>query len=299
MDLTGLLTEAPNPESSGIDRLTTLDALGLMNRMDQQVALAVQAELSSIARAVDLIAERLSAGGRLLYLGAGTSGRLGVLDASECPPTFGVDSNLVQGIIAGGDGALRRSIEGAEDDPEAGARDLKARGVGPADAVVGISASGSTPYVLGGLRAARELGAATIGLTNNRPSEMEGVAEHTIAVVTGPELISGSTRLKAGTAQKLVLNMLSTLTMVKLGRTYGNLMVDVRATNVKLRDRARRLVIAATGCDDAQADEALHSCSWEVKQAIVVLLARVGPDEARTLLERASGFVSRALELAR
>lgn len=299
MDLAGLTTETANPESADVDRLPTLEAARLMNRLDQEALRAVEEALPEVARAVEVIADRLGRGGRLFYLGAGTSGRLGVLDASECPPTFGVDEGLVQGIIAGGDLALRRSVEGAEDDPEAGARDLRGRAAGAVDAVVGITASGRTPYVLGALRAARQLGAAAIGLTNNRPSELEAVADPCIAAVTGPELIAGSTRLKAGTAQKMVLNMLSTLTMVRLGKTYGNLMVDLRATNEKLRDRARRVVIAATGCSAEEAVRALGLCGYRCKEAIVVLKARVDAEEARRLLGVAGGFVSRALEAAR
>jgi len=267
--LAALPTEARNPNSTHIDELSTLEMLTVINREDQTVALAVERELPQIARAVDAIAERFGRGGRLFYIGAGTSGRLGVLDASECPPTFSVDAELVQGVIAGGDAALRLSSEHSEDVPELGEQDLKARGFAAAapDTLVGIAASGRTPYVLGAMEYARSLGALTIALTCVPGSAMERVAEITIAPVTGPEVITGSTRLKAGTATKLVLNMLSTGVMIRTGAVYGNLMVNVKPTNAKLVDRAQRIIMAATGCGREEAARLLEEAG-SVKAAI-------------------------------
>src|SRR5271168_2286279 len=243
-----LLTETRHPDTARIDQLSTREMLEVINAADRSVADAVHAELARIAQAVDGIAERLEQGGRLFYIGAGTSGRLGVLDASECPPTFSVPSTLVQGLIAGGDAALRNSSEHSEDSPEQGATDLAPHALSPADTVVGIAASGRTPYVLGALEFARSRGALTIALACVPDSAMARVAEIAITPVTGPEILTGSTRMKAGTATKLVLNMLSTGIMIRTGAVYGNLMVNVRPTNAKLVDRAQRIVMAATGC---------------------------------------------------
>ncbi|HEY1948720.1 MAG TPA: N-acetylmuramic acid 6-phosphate etherase, partial [Bryobacteraceae bacterium] len=254
-----LLTEAQNPASTSLDALPTIDMLRVMNTADQEVALAVERELAHIAQAVDAVARRLEAGGRLFYTGAGTSGRLGVLDASECPPTFNTSPELVQGIIAGGDRALRHSIEKAEDDPEQGKRDLADRNLGSADALVGIAASGRTPYVLGGLVYARELGALTIGLSCTPDSEVARAAEIAITPAPGPEVVTGSTRLRAGTATKLVLNMLSTGVMVRLGYVYGNLMVNVQPTNEKLVDRARRIIVKVAGVSYEEAARLLNA----------------------------------------
>ncbi len=237
-----LLTEAQNPASRAIDSLPTLDMLTVINAADQHVALAVERELPHIAAAVDAIVERIRRGGRLFYTGAGTSGRLGVLDASECPPTFNTPPELVQGIIAGGDVALRKSVEKAEDDPEQGAQDLRERGFQSADSLVGIAASGRTPYVLGAIAYARSIGALSIGLSCTQNSEVAAAAEIAITPLAGPEIVTGSTRLRAGTATKLVLNMLSTGVMIRLGYVYGNLMVNVQPTNGKLADRARRII---------------------------------------------------------
>src|SRR4051794_19845541 len=264
-----LSTEAARAERAEIDRLETAELVRLMSEEDAAVPTAVAAAAPAIAAAVDAIAARLTHGGRLVYVGAGTAGRLGVLDASECGPTFGTDR--VRAVIAGGPGAVSDATESAEDDFDAGARDLGH--VGARDAVVAISASGRTPYVLGAVRHAAGQGALTVGLACNPGSELGTVVDHPIEVVVGPEFIAGSTRLKAGTAQKLVLNMLSTLTMVRLGRTYGNLMVDVRVTNQKLRDRATRIVEQATGAPHEQAAAALHEAGDEAKVAVVMLRA--------------------------
>lgn len=293
-----LATEARNPRTENFDELSTLNMLRVINDEDAAVAAAVRAELPQIARAVDAIAERFARGGRLFYIGAGTSGRLGVLDASECPPTFSVPPDLVQGLIAGGDRALRLSSEHSEDSREEGARDLAAAEFaadGKPDTLVGIAASGRTPYVLGAIDYARERGALTIGLSCVPGSALAQAAEIAITPDTGPEVLTGSTRLKAGTATKLVLNMLSTAVMVKTGATLGNLMVNVRPTNAKLVDRAERIIAAATGCDRATAARLLEDSGQEVKVAI--LMARLSTDaaSARTKLAEAKGVLSRAL----
>ncbi|HWZ50693.1 MAG TPA: N-acetylmuramic acid 6-phosphate etherase [Granulicella sp.] len=275
--LAALPTEGRNPASEQIDRLPTLEMLALIHREDQTVALAVERELPNIARAVDAIAERFERGGRLFYIGAGTSGRLGVLDASECPPTFSVPPTLVQGLIAGGDAALRNSSEHSEDSPEQGATDLAPHNLGPADTLVGIAASGRTPYVLGAMEHARSRGALIIALSCVPNSAMAQAAEIAITPATGPEILTGSTRMKAGTATKLVLNMLSTGIMIRTGAVYGNLMVNVRPTNAKLVDRAQRILMAATGCDRPTATELLQAAG-SVKTAIV--MQKLGLDRA-------------------
>jgi N-acetylmuramic acid 6-phosphate etherase len=288
-------TERSNPDASRIDAMSTLDMLTLINREDQRVALAVQRELPNIALAVDAVYARLSTGGRLFYTGAGTSGRLGVLDASEMPPTFSVPHGVVIGIIAGGERAVRYPIEGAEDDVAAGANDLQAHGFAATDALVGIAASGRTPYVIGALRYARGLGAVTISLACSMPAAVHDAAEINIAPLPGPEVISGSTRMKSGTAQKLVLNMLSTGVMVRLGKTYGNLMVDLMSTNKKLEDRARRIVAEAAGATPGQAAELLAQAGGEVKTAILMHRLNIGAAEARERLARAGGVMRAAL----
>jgi N-acetylmuramic acid 6-phosphate etherase len=288
-------TEERNPLTTNIDTLPTLDMLALINEEDQKVALAVRAELANIAAAVDAITSRMQRGGRLVYIGAGTSGRLGVLDASECPPTFGTPPELVVGLIAGGDVALTDAIEGAEDNQIGGAREIAELNVGENDCVVSIAASGRTPYAIGGLEEAKQRGALTVSIACNRPSPLEELAEISIAPIVGPEVVSGSTRLKAGTAQKMVLNMISTAVMIKLGKTYSNLMVDVQPTNAKLRQRARRIVAEATGLDVVQATEILSACNGEVKTAIVVVLAGIPPEQARKRLRETSGFVRKAI----
>jgi len=293
---TAWLTEATNARTHDIDTLPTLEMVRRINAEDHRVAPAVAAELPAIARAIDAIAERMQRGGRLIYIGAGTSGRLGVLDAAECPPTFSTSPDQVIALIAGGERALTHAIEGAEDDADAGARDIAAHDVSARDSVVGITASGRTPYVLGGLREAKRRGAFVVGVACNRPSPLEEIADVSIAPLVGPEVIAGSTRLKAGTAEKMVLNMLSTGTMIRLGKTFGNLMVDVQATNAKLRERARRIVARACDISDAVADELLARCNGEVKTAIVVARAGVSPEEARQRLRAANGVVRVALE---
>ena len=292
--LAGLPTEQRNPRSARIDELPTLEMLGVINDEDATVAAAVRAELPAIARAVDAIAERFARGGRLFYVGAGTSGRLGVLDASECPPTFSVSAELVQGLIAGGDGALRRASEGSEDSEAEGARDLLAAGFGAGDALVGIAASGRTPYVLGALRHARTQGALTIALACVPGSAIGAEAEVAIEPVTGPEVVTGSTRMKAGTATKLVLNMLSTGVMIRTGAVFGNLMVNVQPTNAKLVDRAQRIVMAATGRERSEATWLLGEAG-DVKTAIVMGLRGVDAAAARERLEAAGGVLRAAL----
>ncbi|MFJ5880368.1 N-acetylmuramic acid 6-phosphate etherase [Kitasatospora cineracea] len=293
--LDGLVTEARRDGGDAIDLLATAELARLMNAEDRTVPEAVAGELPAIAAAVDAIVERMRRGGRLVYAGAGTAGRLGVLDAGECPPTFGTAPGQVVGLIAGGPGAVTAAVEGAEDDRAAAVADLDALGLGAADTVVGVSASGRTPYALAAVEHARALGALTVALAGNRGSALGAAAEHRIEVVTGPELLAGSTRLKAGTAQKLVLNMISTITMVRLGRTYGDLMVDVRAGNGKLRSRARRIVVLATGAEPAAVDAALTATGGRVKDAILLLLADVDADRAADLLARHDGRLREAL----
>jgi N-acetylmuramic acid 6-phosphate etherase len=290
-----LVTEQTNPASEGIDARPAEEILRIINAEDHKVAPAVAAEIPQIARAVDLIVDRLSHGGRLFYIGAGTSGRLGVLDASECPPTYRVSPELVQGIIAGGERALARSTEASEDDPEAGARDLVERGFTSADVLVGIAASGRTPYVLGAVRAAAKMGAATIGISSNPGSELGRLADVAITPVTGPEIIAGSTRMKAGTAAKLVLNMLSTAAMIRLGHVYGNLMVNVQPTNSKLADRARRILRHAAAVGEQEAARLLEAAGGNVKAAIVMARKGVSREEAERRLAAAGGRISAAL----
>lgn len=290
-----LTTEQRNPASADIDQLSSIEIVRLMNREDATVPEAVGREAESIARAIDAIASCLQNRGRLIYVGAGTSGRLGVLDASECPPTFNTDPEQVIGVIAGGYGALSRSVEGAEDHPEHAKRDLDNVALSGTDCVVGIATSGRTPYVIAALEYAESIGALTIGLACNRDSELESVARLTITPIVGPEVISGSTRMKAGTATKLVLNMLTTGAMVRLGKTFGNLMVDLRATNEKLRIRSRRIVRLLTNLDDDGAGQLLGRCDGEVKTAIVVGRLGLAVEEARQRLKRHDGHLRAAL----
>jgi N-acetylmuramic acid 6-phosphate etherase len=266
--LENLLTEQANPASASIDTLATEDMLRVINAEDRGVAEAVAREIPAIARAVDAIVACFQEGGRLFYIGAGTSGRLGVLDASECPPTFGVPAGMVQGIIAGGEAALSRATEASEDDLASGARDLSGRGFTGRDALVGIAASGRTPYVLGAIAEAKRLGAVTVGVSCTPNSELARAAAITITPLVGPEVIAGSTRMKAGTAQKLVLNMLSTGAFIRMGYVYGNLMVNVQPTNAKLADRARRIVAQAAGVSGKSAGELLEAAGGSVRGAI-------------------------------
>ncbi|MFE5366406.1 N-acetylmuramic acid 6-phosphate etherase [Streptomyces mirabilis] len=294
-ELENLTTEAFRPELSEIDRLSTLEIAKIMNAEDATVPTAVATQLPRIASAIDAVAERMSRGGRLVYAGAGTAGRLGVLDASECPPTFNTDPSEVVGLIAGGPSAMVTSVEGAEDSKELAEADLKELSLTPDDTVVGVSASGRTPYAIGAVEHARARGALTIGLSCNAHSALAAAAEHGIEIVVGPELLTGSTRLKAGTAQKLVLNMLSTITMIRLGKTYGNLMVDVRASNEKLRARSRRIVALATGASDEEIEQALAATDGEVKNAILTILGGVDGPTAARLLEESDGHLRAAL----
>lgn len=268
MDIRDLSTESAHPDSAGIHERPTIEVLRLINAEDAKVAGAVEQELENIARVVDLVADRLGKGGRLFYVGAGTSGRLGVLDASECPPTFGVEPEMVQGLIAGGEPALVRAAEGAEDDPEASARELERRGCGEKDVVIGISASGRTPYVIGALKWARELGIATGAVACNRPAEHDEWADVSVNVVVGPEVVTGSTRMKAGTATKLVLNMITTGAMIRLGRIEDGRMVRLRATSSKLRDRAVRILVEGAGVDRDKAETALDEAGGDVRRAL-------------------------------
>ena len=292
-----LITEQTNPESHHLDELPTIHLLEIMNAADAQVAAAVAQEIPRIAAAAQAITVALERGGSLVYIGAGTSGRLGVLDAAECPPTFGVPPDLVRGIMAGGDRALAHPSEGVEDDPHAGVRDLEASGFGPGDALIGISASGRTPYVLGAAGKAREINAVTCGISCVRDSELSRVVQYPIEPVPGPEIITGSTRLRAGTATKLVLNMISTAVMVKLGHVYGNLMVNVQPTNQKLEDRARRIIQTATAISYDQAAELLDRAGRSVRVAIVMQKKQVTRDQAEALLTRAKGRIREALDL--
>ncbi|MEU6143071.1 N-acetylmuramic acid 6-phosphate etherase [Streptomyces sp. NPDC047081] len=298
-ELESLTTEAFRPELADIDRLSTLEIARLMNGEDVTVPAAVAERLPEIAAAIDAVAERMARGGRLVYAGAGTAGRLGVLDASECPPTFNTDPTQVVGLIAGGPPAMVTSVEGAEDSAEFARADLDALGLTAADTVVGISASGRTPYAIAAVEHARRMGALTIGLACNADSALAAAADHGIEIVVGPELLTGSTRLKAGTAQKLVLNMLSTITMIRLGKTYGNLMVDVRASNEKLRARSRRIVALATGASDEDIERALAATDGEVKNAILTILADIDGPTAARLLEESGGHLRAALAAAR
>jgi len=293
--LAALLTEARNPATEHLDQLPTLDMLAVINDEDATVAAAVRAELVNIALAVDGIAARFGRGGRLFYIGAGTSGRLGVLDASECPPTFSVSADLVQGLIAGGDRALRLSSEHSEDSREEGARDLAATGFAEDDTLVGIAASGRTPYVLGAMDYAKDAGALVVGLSCVPGSAVAQAADIAITPATGPEVLTGSTRMKAGTATKLVLNMLSTGVMVRTGATYGNLMVNVRPTNAKLVDRAERIIAAATGCSPEEAARLLEESGESVKTAIVMQKLKLGRDAAERKLKAAGGVLTKVL----
>ncbi len=293
--LAALLTEQRNLATSGIDRVSTLEMLRILNEEDKKVALAVEAALPQVALALDAIVRRMRAGGRLFYTGAGTSGRLGVLDASECPPTYNVPPELVQGFIAGGDGALRKAVEGAEDSPELGASEMMARGFTGADVLCGIAASGRTPYVMGALEKARSLGALTVTVACTPGARISGLADFAIEVLTGPEPITGSTRMKAGTATKLVLNMLSTGAMVRLGYVYGNLMVNVQPTNEKLVDRAARIIMEAARVEREAAEVALEASGRVVRTAIVMARLKVSREEAEARLARAGNRVADAI----
>jgi len=294
--LNNLTTESRNPASEAIDTLSAAEMVDLMNSEDASVAAAVGKQRESIAKGIEVIADRLRVGGRLIYIGAGTSGRLGVLDASECPPTFNTEPSEVVGLIAGGQTAMFRAVEGAEDSPERAVVDLKENKLSDKDVLVGIATSGRTPYVIGGLEYARSIGSYAIGFSCNEDAALAENCDLTIIPVVGPEVISGSTRLKAGTATKMVLNMLTTGAMVLLGKTYGNLMVDLRASNVKLTERTRRIVSELTDLSEAESEKLLKRCDGELKTAVVAQLCGVSAEEARGRLEGAGGHLRKALE---
>jgi N-acetylmuramic acid 6-phosphate etherase len=294
-DRSHLLTEQRLPESMRLDAMSIDEAVDLMNRQDQQAVQAVARIRPDITRATEIVVNALRQGGRLIYYGAGTSGRLGVLDASECPPTFRVDPNLVQGVIAGGPDAMFRAKEGAEDSPEGGAADVDAKQVGPNDVVMGIAAGGTTPYVHGALRRARELGAKTIFLSCVQPVPSEPPVDVTLRPLVGPEVLTGSTRLKAGTATKLVLNTITTIAMVQLGKVYENLMVDLRASNTKLWERGARIVATLTGLERDKAMELLRAADGHVKLAVVMHKRHVSAGEARLFLDKAGGKLREAV----
>lgn len=295
IDLGKLTTEQRNPATTQIDCCSTEEMVAIMQAEDAKVSEAIRKILPEIARAIDATAARLAAGGRLFYIGAGTSGRLGVLDASECPPTYGTAPELVQGIIAGGTVAMFRAQEGAEDDETLAGKDLATRHFTKDDVLVGIAASGRTPYVIGGLRYAKGIGALTIALSCSEGSEIAPLADIALTPVTGPEIVTGSTRMKAGTAQKLVLNMLSTGTMIRLGKVYGNLMVDVKASNHKLEERARRIVMQGSGCSREAAVQALQEAGGQAKLAILLLVAGCTPAAGRQALQKSHGHLREAI----
>ena len=296
-EIKDLVTEARNPASEDIDAMDTEEILRIINREDQTVPFVVEKEIPYIARAVDILVDTFKNGGRLFYIGAGTSGRLGVLDAAECPPTYGTDPEMIQGIIAGGYKALVTAQEGYEDQADLGAKDLMDRGFNKNDVVCGIAASYRTPYVLGAIRKAREIGAKTIFVTCNPRSEIESKVEVDVAIcpVVGPEVVMGSTRMKAGTATKLVLNMLTTTSMIRLGKVYKNMMVDLMMTSKKLEERSKRVVMMVTGVDYEEAARVLKLANGHVKTALVMILAGVDAEEARRRLEAADGFVRKAI----
>ena len=295
-EIQNLVTEAQNPGTADIDTRSTREVLQLINNEDAKIPAIVANEIPYIEKAVNILVERFKDGGRLFYVGAGTSGRLGVLDAAECPPTYGTDPEMVQGIIAGGYEALIRSQEGAEDRYEDGARDLKAHGFTAKDVACGIAASRRTPYVIGAIDYARSLGAKTIYVTCNPRSEMNIPVDVAICPVVGPEVVMGSTRMKAGTATKLVLNMLTTASMIKLGKVYGNMMVDLQMTSKKLEERSKRTVMMITGLGYEEAEEYLQKAGGHVKTALVMILAGVSAREAKKRLDNADGFVRQAIE---
>lgn len=290
-----LPTEQRNPNTADIDRVSTLEIVRRINDEDKKVAYAVERELEPIAKAVDAIQDALRSGGRLIYCGCGTSGRLGVLDAAECPPTYSADPGMVMGVMAGGERAMFKAVEGAEDNAEAGREDMKQINLSAKDVLVGIAASGRTPYVLGAMAYANEIGAKTVALTCNKASEMNAVADIPIGVETGPEVITGSTRMKCGTAQKMVLNMLSTGAMIRLGKVYGNLMVDVMPTNEKLVRRAISIVATAAGVDEEEARRTLEACGFSVKTAIVMLVRGESAEAAKERLNATGGVIAKAL----
>ncbi|WP_223067098.1 N-acetylmuramic acid 6-phosphate etherase [Paenibacillus caui] len=294
--LSSLTTEQPNENTENIDQLSSEEIMYLINAEDRQIADHVRTIIPQIAKAADMIVESFRAGGRLFYVGAGTSGRIGILDASECPPTFGTDPSMVQGLIAGGFKAVKDPVEGAEDSEKLGKDDIDSHAVGSSDVIVGIAASGRTPYVIGAMKRAAELGASVVGLSNNAGTPMKDYADLMIEAPVGPEVILGSTRMKSGTAQKMILNMLTTTSMIRIGKVYRNLMVDLNPSNEKLVFRAKRIIGMATHAEDEQIEQAFANSGGHVKTAIVMIMAGVNAEEARLLLEKSGGFVRAAIE---
>lgn len=294
--LSQLTTEQPHEHTQNIDQLNSVQIMHLINREDSQITDVIHELIPLIAKAADHVVEAFQKGGRLFYIGAGTSGRIGILDASECPPTYGTDPSMVQGLIAGGFRAVKEAIEGAEDSEELGEQDINEHHINENDVVMGIAASGRTPYVLGAMRRAKERGAVVVGLCNNYDSPMHHYADFVIEAVVGPEVIMGSTRMKAGTSQKLILNMLTTTAMIRIGKVYKNLMVDLNPSNNKLVYRAKRIITLATGASEEAVEKAYHEADAHVKTAIVMLLANVSAAEASQLLDGTSGFVRSAID---
>lgn len=294
--LSQLTTEQPHEHTQNIDQLNSMQIMHLINREDSQITDVIHELIPLIAKAADHVVEAFQKGGRLFYIGAGTSGRIGILDASECPPTYGTDPSMVQGLIAGGFRAVKEAIEGAEDSEELGEQDINEHHINENDVVMGIAASGRTPYVLGAMRRAKERGAVVVGLCNNYDSPMHHYADFVIEAVVGPEVIMGSTRMKAGTSQKLILNMLTTTAMIRIGKVYKNLMVDLNPSNNKLVYRAKRIITLATGASEEAVEKAYHEADAHVKTAIVMLLANVSAAEASQLLDGTSGFVRSAID---
>lgn len=297
--ISALTTEQRNPLSQKIDQLSTREILEIINDEDRKVAEAVKNTHPQIEEAIESVYQSLRNGGRLYYIGAGTSGRLGIIDASECPPTFSTSPDLVKAIIAGGEQAILVAVEGAEDEADQGAKDLKENGFHSSDVVIGITASGRTPYVVGALKYAQQIGATSIALSCNHDAVVSKYADHKIEVIVGPEILTGSTRMKAATAHKMILNMISTTTMIKLGKVYENLMVDVHASNQKLNERSRNIVMMITNATYQEAAEILEKTNQEVKPAIVMIKARVSFQVAKDSIEKADGFVRKAIELAK
>jgi N-acetylmuramic acid 6-phosphate etherase len=295
IDLSRMVTESRNPASDNIDRLSTLEMLKVINNEDKKVAIAVEQELTNIAQAVDIISRAFLNGGRLIYCGAGTSGRLGILDASECPPTYGTKPEQVVGLIAGGHQAIFKAVENAEDSLELAVQDLKQIDFNHKDVLVGIAASGRTPYVIAAMEYAKSIGAPALSISCNPESPMTQIADVAMTPVVGPEVVTGSSRMKAGTAQKLVLNMLTTASMIKIGKVYGNLMVDVEATNAKLIERQKRIVMQATECSAEEAELALSQCRRHCKTAIVMILTGMSAEQAKQALTDNHGFIRAAI----
>ncbi|WP_252502240.1 N-acetylmuramic acid 6-phosphate etherase [Sporosarcina sp. Marseille-Q4943] len=293
-----LTTEQSNPKTKRLDEMSIADILKTMNNEDQTVALAVRKVIPQIEKTVEKVVEAFKNGGRLLYVGAGTSGRIGVMDAVECPPTFGTSPDLVKAVLAGGEGAMYEAVEGAEDDEALGAKDVEDLQLNGQDVIIGIAASGRTPYVKGALVYAKSCGATTVSISNNENSVISNYADIPIEVITGPEILTGSTRLRAATSHKMVLNMISTTAMVKTGKVYQNLMVDLNASNFKLRERAKKMVSTITEMDEEKAETVLEQTGYNVKLAIVMILAEVNKGKAQTLIEAADGFVGKAVTLA-